>query len=102
MKKLALISVLLTIIIGSSFAQCSTKELKVRIDISSDDFGEETYWRLTDLEGTIFLKGGKNGVYGNLGKYSDSICIAASGCFFSKFLISPLHIQNLLKELDLA
>ena len=49
MHKLRLISFLLTLLTGSSFAQCGINELEVRVDISTDNWGEETYWTLTDL-----------------------------------------------------
>lgn len=82
MKRLRLISFLLTLLTGSGFAQCGINELEVRVGIFTDNWGYETSWTLTDLTGTVILQGGQGGVYGNNTSYADSICVPADGCFF--------------------
>jgi hypothetical protein len=82
MKRLQLISFLLTLLTGSSFAQCVVNEVEVKVEIKTDPYGNETYWTLTDLTGTVILQGGQGGVYQNNTSYSDSICVLADGCFF--------------------
>lgn len=82
MKKLLFISFLLTLRTGSGFAQCGNNELEVRVDISTDNWGEETSWYLTDLAGAVIMQGGQGGVYEDFSNYSDSTCIPADGCFF--------------------
>ena len=76
------ISFLLTLLTGSSFAQCGINELEVRVEIFTDNWGDETYWALTDLAGTVVMQGGQGGVYGNFSSYADSTCIPAGSCFF--------------------
>ncbi|MBK9151067.1 MAG: hypothetical protein IPM26_08705 [Saprospiraceae bacterium] len=65
-----------------SFAQCGVNEIEIKIEIATDNFGDETYWKLTDLTGTIISQGGQGGTYGNFSLYAESICVAADGCFF--------------------
>jgi hypothetical protein len=82
MHKFLLSVFLLTLLAGSSAAQCGANQLEVRVDIATDNWGYETYWTLTDLAGTVVMQGGQGGVYGNFSNYSDSTCIPANGCFF--------------------
>ena len=84
MKRLLLISFLLTLLTGSGFAQCGVNEIEVKVEIKTDSYGSETYWTLTDLNGTVVLQGGQGGVYQNNTIYTDSICVPADGCFFFK------------------
>lgn len=84
MKRLRLICFLLTVLTGSSFAQCGMNEVEVKVEITTDPYGNETYWTLTDLTGTVILQGGQGGVYQNNTSYLDSICVLADGCFFFK------------------
>lgn len=65
-----------------SFAQCGLNEVEVRVEITTDVYGGETYWTLTDLIGTVVMQGGQGGVYQNSTTYADSICVPADGCFF--------------------
>ncbi len=81
MRKILLISFLLTLFTAFSFAQCGINEVEVRVEIDTDTWGYETYWTLTDLEGTVILEGGQGGVYANNTSYSDSICATADDCF---------------------
>lgn len=64
------------------FAQCGVNEVEIKVEITTDNWGYETSWKLTDLTGTIVMEGGQGGVYGNLTTYSDSVCVAVGGCFF--------------------
>ena len=82
MKKILLISFLLTLYTGCSFAQCGANQVEVKVDILTDTWGEETYWTLSDLQGTIVLQGGQGGVYLDNTSYSDSICVSSSSCLF--------------------
>jgi hypothetical protein len=82
MRIIVLISLLLMLFTGHSFAQCSMDEVEVRVEIATDNWGFETSWTLKDLAGTILLEGGQGGVYENNASYSDSICVDVDGCFF--------------------
>lgn len=82
MRQIFLITSLLLLFAGYSVAQCGNNEVEVRVEITTDAYGGETYWTLTDLTGTVILQGGQGGVYGNNTSYSDSICVLADGCFF--------------------
>jgi hypothetical protein len=82
MRKVLPISLLLTLFVGFSFAQCGVNEVEVRVEIATDNWGYETSWTITDLVGTVILEGGQGGVYDNFTSYSDSICLADDGCFF--------------------
>jgi len=63
-----------------SFAQCDVSEVQVRVEILTDNWGEETSWTLSDLLGNIILQGGQGGVYNNFDSYSDSICVDSNAC----------------------
>lgn len=67
---------------GFSFAQCGANEVKVRVNILTDNWGEETSWTLTDLLGTVVLQGGQGGVYDDFASYADSICVPSNACLF--------------------
>lgn len=82
MRKVLFISFFVMLLAGYSFAQCASDEVEVRVDIATDNWGNETSWTLTDLSDTILMQGGQGGVYGNNSTYSDSICVLADGCFF--------------------
>jgi hypothetical protein len=82
MKKFLLISYLLTLCIGYSFAQCGVDEVKVKVDILTDNWGEETYWTLSNLAGNVLLQGGQGGIYEDNFSYADSVCVASSDCLF--------------------
>src|SRR5687768_15725127 len=82
MKKLLLFNLLLTFFAHYAFAQCGVNEVEVRIEITTDPYGNETYWTLTDLTGTVVMQGGQGGVYQNHTSYADSICVPHDGCFF--------------------
>ncbi len=82
MKKTLLFSFLLTFLTGYGIAQCGVNEVEIRVEIATDPYGNETYWTLTDLAGTIVMQGGQGGVYQNNANYSDSSCVLADGCYF--------------------
>ncbi len=82
MKKLLLTSSLLLLITGYNFAQCGMNQVEVKVQIATDQWGGETYWTLTDFQGTVILQGGQGGTYGNNTLYTDSICVPADGCIF--------------------
>lgn len=80
MKKYLLITFLLIIFIHCSFAQCDVSEVEVRVEILTDNWGEETSWTLSDLLGNMILQGGQGGVYNSFESYSDSICVELNAC----------------------
>lgn len=82
MKRILLLIPLLSLVISYTSAQCGANEIEIKVEIATDNWGSETSWKLTDLRGAIIMEGGKEGVYGNLLSYSDSICVAVDGCFF--------------------
>src|SRR5688572_9653266 len=82
MKKLLLINLLLTLFTFYASTQCGMNEVEVRVEITTDPYGNETYWTLTDLIGTVVMQGGQGGVYQNHTSYTDSICVPDDGCFF--------------------
>lgn len=82
MKKTLLFCLFILLSKSLSFAQCGDNEIEIKVEIATDNWGDETSWRITDLTGTIILQGGQGGSYGNFMIYSDSICVAADGCFF--------------------
>ncbi len=82
MKKIIFISSLLTLCIGYSFAQCGANEVEVKVNIFTDAWGEETYWTLSDLMGTVILQGGQGGVYDDNSSFYDSICVPSNTCLF--------------------
>lgn len=75
-------SLLLLFFAGSGFGQCDTNEVELRVEITTDNWGAETSWIITDLKDSVILEGGQGGVYQNNTSYSDSICVNAEGCFF--------------------
>lgn len=82
MKKLLLLNLLLTLFTYYASAQCGANELEIKVEISTDPYGGETYWTLKDLTGTVVMQGGQGGVYQNHTSYADSICVPDDGCFF--------------------
>ncbi len=80
--KIFTISLLLALCAGFCSAQCAINEVEIRVEVTTDMYGGETSWTITDLAGTVILEGGQGGVYQNNTSYSDSICVAADGCFF--------------------
>ena len=82
MRKILLISFLLTLFTGYSFAQCGVTEVEVRVEIATDNWGYETSWTLTDLVGTVVMQGGQGGVYASYTSYSDSTCVLTADCYF--------------------
>lgn len=81
MTKRSLLGLLLTLFAGYTFGQCIVNETEVKVEIFTDNWGDETSWTLTDLSGTTVMQGGQGGVYGSFSSYVDSICVAANGCF---------------------
>ncbi len=82
MRHFFLLSFLLTLFTGYGFAQCDLNEVEVKVEITTDAYGGETYWTLTNLMGAVVMQGGQGGVYGNNTTYKDSLCVPAEGCFF--------------------
>lgn len=82
MRKIFLINFILFLFVGRGFTQCGSSQVEIRIEITTDDYGEETYWTLSDLIGTVIMEGGQGGVYSGGKVYKDSICVPTDACFF--------------------
>ena len=80
MRKILTVSLFLSFFTGLSFAQCAMNEVEVSVEITTDQYGSETYWTVTDLLGSVIMEGGQGGVYANNTSYSDSICISVDNC----------------------
>jgi hypothetical protein len=63
-------------------AQCGADEIEIKVKIITDNWGYETSWKVINYEGMTIMQGGQGGVYDNHRIYSDSLCVAADGCFF--------------------
>lgn len=77
---------------GSSvLAQCTSNEVLVTIELSTDNYGYEAYWELLDESNNVLDSGGNPnanppgqqiaastdpGAYGNGGSYSIDVCVA--------------------------
>lgn len=63
---------------------CGTfdNEVKFRVEIETDEWGGETSWAISDLEGEVILQGGQDGAYQSFQSYADSICVDFNGCYF--------------------
>ncbi|MEO1714587.1 MAG: hypothetical protein AAFU60_14745, partial [Bacteroidota bacterium] len=81
LKQLTL-SLLLLSLPYLSFAQCDLNQVEIKVEISTDNWGGETSWTITDISGNEVLAGGQGGAYGNNSFYADSICVEADGCYF--------------------
>lgn len=84
MKTLFTIISLLTLCTTCVYSQCTSNEVKVKVDIFTDAYGDETYWTLTDLAGMVVLQGGQGRVYLGNTNYADSICIPSNTCLVFK------------------
>ena len=82
MKPILLFCWLILLSTGVAVAQCGVNEIEIKVEINTDNWGYETSWKITELTGALILEGGQGGVYGNFSSYTDSICVAADGCFF--------------------
>ncbi len=82
MRQIFLITFFLLHFAGYNYAQCGNNEVEIRVEITTDVYGTETYWTLTNLLGTVIMQGGQGGVYQNNSSYKDSLCVLADGCFF--------------------
>lgn len=80
MTKKLFISLLLILFTGYLFAQCNINEKEVKVEIQTDNWGEETFWTLTDLSGATILQGGQGGVFSGFTTYTDSTCVPTNGC----------------------
>lgn len=67
---------------GYTVAQCNNNEVEIVVEITTDMYGEETYWTLTDLVGNIVMQEGQGGTYGGSETFSKSVCIAQGACVF--------------------
>ena len=84
-RQLLLLTACFSLISGKVFAQCSTDEVEVTIEITTDQYGYETYWTLTDANGTVLLQGGEfpdgsGTTYENNTTYTESVCAPDDAC----------------------
>lgn len=82
MKFLTISIILVLFSSAVGVAQCGMNEVALRVEITTDDYADETYWVIKDQDNEILLQGGQNGVYANNTTYSDSICLVDTGCYF--------------------
>ena len=82
MRKIVFISFIIMLFAVNSFAQCGNNEVEIKVNITTDNWGSETSWVIKEIAGNIILEGGQDGVYENNTFYSDSICVAAEGCYY--------------------
>jgi hypothetical protein len=84
MVKKLFVSLCLTLLAQYGFSQCGNNEKEIKVEISTDTWGDETYWTLKDITGTIILQGGQGGAYGGPinSIFTDSICISSGSCVF--------------------
>jgi hypothetical protein len=61
-------------------AQCPQGQIQVSVEILTDNYGYETFWTLTDSDGTILMQGGQGGVYANNTLYNQSVCVDENAC----------------------
>ena len=80
MKKILTISLFIFFLTGFSFAQCGSNEVEIVVQILTDDYGTETSWTLTDLNGDTIALGGQGGVYQNTTLYEDTVCVPNTEC----------------------
>jgi len=82
MRQVWLLGIFLMLFYSRGIAQCANNEVEIKVEIITDEYGEETYWTLTDLVGKVILQGGQGGAYTGRTLYMDSICVPADACFF--------------------
>ena len=82
MKNSLLISFFLSLFANYGFAQCGANEVEVKVNITTDPYGSETYWTVKNLMGAVVMQGGQGGVYLGNTNYSDSICLLSNSCYF--------------------
>jgi len=70
------------------FGQCSESQIKVKVEILTDEYGGETSWTLSDIEGSVVLGGGQGTGLENRRLYTDSICLADSACYVFEIIDS--------------
>ncbi|MCB9187303.1 MAG: T9SS type A sorting domain-containing protein [Flavobacteriales bacterium] len=66
--------------VNSVFAQCSSSEIEIAIQVLTDNYGYETAWNLRDGDGNVLTSGGQGGVYENNSWYGDTICVDENTC----------------------
>ncbi len=106
MRSFLLTSFLLTFFTGFGWAQCGQNELEIKVDLSTDSWGNETYWTLSELGGAVVMQGGQGGVYANNSNYLDSICLLDNQCYFFEIydiygdgIYSPNGVQVYVDEI---
>ena len=84
-RQLLLITASLALIIGQAFSQCATGEIEVTIEITTDQYGYETYWSLSDNNGNVLAQGGQfpdgsGASYANNTTYTETVCADDDAC----------------------
>lgn len=80
MKKGLLFTVICTLIAGFGYAQCPTGDVEIKVELTTDNYGYETYWTVSTQGGTVLMEGGQGGVYASFTDYADSICVSTGSC----------------------
>lgn len=84
-RQLLLLTACFGLLFGQASAQCPTGEVEITVEITTDQYGYETYWTLTNDAGTVLLQGGEfpdgsGTTYENNTTYSESVCVADDAC----------------------
>lgn len=84
-RTLLLLSTLLALAPSEILAQCASNESEITIEITTDQFGYETYWTLTDSDENILVQGGEfpdgsGTVYDNNTTYTETVCVDDDEC----------------------
>lgn len=66
--------------ISRSNAQCPSGQIEVGIQILTDNYGQETDWRLLDNNGTVLSSGGQGGAYASNTLYEETVCVSETEC----------------------
>lgn len=86
MKALTLSLLILLFASPALIAQCGANEVELRVEITTDDYADETSWTITNQDGEVLLEGGQDGAYGNNTFYTDNICVVDDGCYYFEIL----------------
>jgi len=80
MKKLILLSSLLSVVATTGYSQCASNEIEVAVQILTDNYGYECYWNLLDSDGNVITQGGQGGTYASNAWYGDTVCVPDNEC----------------------
>ncbi len=86
-----------TIVCFQLFGQCNANETEVEFHLTTDNWGYETSWSITDDNGTVYASVPTN-TYGNLMEYDTAVCVPNGLCLtftlndvFGDGIVPPGH-----------